>query len=121
MAPTMPSASTGIQSMNAITLPDFADGPLAQIAMSVIGEIINYGLAGVRQDVERWLNWMLAGGSRPSANKRAINAGGVNAIRTAQDTLCALLEPYYAAFDFNNPQHFALLERTTRPLPLNAR
>lgn len=120
MTSIMPSATTGIQSMS-LNLPDFADGPFSQEVLKAIGELVNFGLAGVRTDVDRWLSWMLAGGSRPSANKRAVNAGGINAIRTTQDTLCALLEPYYEALDINNPQHFALLERATRPLPQNAR
>jgi hypothetical protein len=103
------------------TLPDFADSDFDQKVLDAIGRQADLEPYGIRNSVERWLNWMLLGGSRPEVGMRIVNVKGVNAVRVTQDTLCEALESHYNAFDLSNPQHFKLLERATRPLPPKAR
>jgi hypothetical protein len=84
-------------------------------AMVCIGMEIpeaTYRKNGVLKDVERWLCWMLYGGNRPYANKRSIHAAA-----TVQDILCRTLDETIGELDFDDPTHFALIERVTRPLP----
>lgn len=103
------------------TLSNLADSGFDQSVLEAVSLRVNFALSGVRGDVHTWICWMLVGGSRPRANKRTTSAGGVNAIRVTQDSLCEALEPYYDLFDMGNQHHFSLLERITRPLPPNAR
>lgn len=99
------------------TLPDLAEGDHSQRMLVDIGCMVNFGLPGVRVDVERWLSWMLAGGSRPKATIRSVNANGVNAYALTQDVVCATLDHFIRSIDWDNPTHFKLIERATRPSP----
>lgn len=101
-------------------LPDFTEGPFSANVLEAIGQLVNLNTPNVRDEVEKWLNWMLIGGHRPKAYRWVVSVRGINAIRTTQDLLCEALEPYYHDFDLNNPTHFAVLERATRPLPKTA-
>ena len=94
-------------------LSNLADPAFAGLVIEVAGQEINFGLTGVQKDATAWLTWMLAGGTRLRPNKRSLT---VDAYGITQSTLCLALEPYYGAIDWDNPQHFALIERATRPL-----
>jgi hypothetical protein len=94
----------------------FSDG-FTNWAVLCIGMDIPYGLAGVQKDVERWLFWLLDGGSRPHANKRSTDAEGVNVLIVVQDFLCRSLDANIDQINFHDPVHYALVERATRPLP----
>jgi hypothetical protein len=99
------------------TLPDFAEGDHAQRMTAGIGRLVNLSLPRIGQDVERWLDWMLTGGTRPKSTVRATNVNGTNAYRTTQDVVCMMLDHYLACIDWDNPTHFKLIERATRRLP----
>lgn len=111
---------TGTTVTTSLNLPDFTEGPFSANVLATIGQLIDLDLPNVRDEVEKWLNWMLIGGHRPKAQRWVVNVRGTNAIRTTQDLVCAALEPYYAGFDLDNDVHFTLLERATRPLPKTA-
>lgn len=107
------------QSQSAAPISVFADD-FPNWAMLCIGSDVPttvFAKNGVLPDVERWLRWMLYGGCRPSANKRSIHAEGVNTIAAVQNFLCRMLDASIGQLDFDNPVHFALIERATRPLP----
>ena len=99
------------------TLPDLADNGYDQRMIVKISYLVNFGLPGVRQDVGRWLSWMLAGGSRPRPTARAVNANGVNAYQAVQNVVCATLDHFGALIDWASASHFKLVERATRPSP----
>jgi hypothetical protein len=113
--------SLAIMSDGRVDPLSIADSNFDQEVLRRIAESVDLNLPGVDVDVDRWLTWMIVGGTRPKANKRTVNANGVNGIRTTQDRLCDALEPYYPHFDMDTTLHVALLERATRPLPDSAR
>lgn len=96
-----------------LDLSNLTDPAFAGLVIEVAGQEINFGLTGVQKDTTAWLNWMLNGGAKLRANKRSL---AVNAYGITQSTLCLALEPYYGSIDWDNPQHYALIERATRPL-----
>lgn len=102
---------------NVRTLTDIADTAFDQAAMELIGTMIPFGIPGVRIDVERWLQWMLAGGSRPKATQRSLHCPNGNVYCVTQNVVCAMVEAYVRLIDWNNKTHFALIERITRPSP----
>lgn len=89
------------------------DAAIVQPLLLVISQEVNFGLTGIEKDATAFLTWMLVGGKRRRANKRSL---AVNAYGVTQSTLCMALEPFYNDIDWNNPLHFALIERATRPL-----
>lgn len=99
-------------------LPDFVGSDFDLLALERIGRHVPLrSLHGVYDDLSIWAHWMLIGGDQPAPNRRSVLRSGY---RFAQAVLCGMLEPYYVLFNMANPQHFALLERVTRPLPLAA-
>lgn len=114
---SVPALAGSRLDLNRIADSDFDQRLLVRISLQV-----SFAVPEVRSDVDAWVSWMLVGGTRPRANKRATSADGVNtasvnAISVTQSTLCDALQPYYREFDLSNPAHFGLLERATRPLP----
>ena len=101
------------------TIPDLAShyGEL----LEMIGSLVDFGLRGVKDDVERWLTWVLTSGTRPQPTKRAMFANGINAYATTQDAVCAVLDRLAHTLDWDNPIHFWLIERATRPLDQTCR
>jgi hypothetical protein len=103
------------------TLDDLTNGQRYTDLVKMIGSVVDYGLSGVKGDVERWLSWILASGTRPQPTKRSLFANGVDAYATTQDAICAVLSRLANVLDWNNPRHFWLIERATRPLSQTAR
>jgi hypothetical protein len=107
-------ATTTATTPSFTTLP--GSGSYADL-LGMIGSLVNFELPGVQEDVKRWLSWTLAGGTRPKLTKRTTCANGINGYATTQDAVCAVLDRYAGGIDWDNPDHFKLIERATRPLP----
>lgn len=89
------------------------DTAIIEPLLLVASQEVNFGLPGITKDATAFLTWMLVGGERRRANKRSLR---INAYGVSQNTLCLALEPFYDFIDWANPEHFALIERATRPL-----
>lgn len=103
------------------TLDDLTNGQRYTDLVKMIGSVVDYGLSGVKGDVERWLSWILASGTRPQPTKRSLFANGVDAYEITQSATCAVLGRFKDTIDFDDPRQFWLIERATRPLSQTAR
>lgn len=85
--------------------------------LGMIGSLVNFGLPNVKDDVDHWLGWMLEGGSRPKPTMRTAYANGTNGYCITQDAVCSVLQRHAHLLGWNDPAHFKLIERATRPSP----
>ncbi len=102
-------------------LDSLASGQRYADLVEMIGSVVNFGLPGVQKDVERWLGWVLNGGTRPEPTRRSLFANSGNAYVTTQLAICAVLNRLANTIDFDDLDQFWLVERATRPLDQTAR